>query len=312
MKDQILSGYLKYIIAPSENMRRAPLTVCIRICAVLLVLSIISGCSMKKLAVGQMASLMEDGFPAYMKESDPELVRDAMPANLKLIEAMLETDPENQTLLLLACQGFSAYAFLFIENQNPTRAKNLYQRAKQYGFDLMKRRGLLPEVTYDLDAWDQKLTGAEKADVPAIFWTAFAWGGGIQLDRESPAALADVPLVIRLAEQAAALDPNYWFAGPDTFLGFYHGNVPPPIGGKPDLSRQHFEKALELTGRNFLTVQVLYARSYAVQVQDHTLYKKLLSEVIDSQTDVSPEAALSNAVAREKAKQLINQSNLFF
>ena len=58
---------------------------------------------MKKLAVDHMADLMKDGFPAYMKETDPELVRDAMPANLKLIEALLETDPDNQTLLLLAC-----------------------------------------------------------------------------------------------------------------------------------------------------------------------------------------------------------------
>ncbi|MGB9500332.1 MAG: TRAP transporter TatT component family protein [Dissulfuribacterales bacterium] len=196
-----------------------------------------------------------------MKETDPSLVHDAMPANLKLIAAMLETDPDNPTLLLLACQGYTAYAFLFIEGHDPIRAK-------KYGFAMLKQHGLIPDNIYDLDAWDKILSHAGKDDVPAIFWTAFAWGGKIQLDRESPYSLADIPFVIRLAEQTAILDPTYWFAGPDTFLGFYHGNVPKPIGGKPELSKQHFEKALELTQRNFLMVQVLYARSYAIQVQD--------------------------------------------
>jgi hypothetical protein len=115
-----------------------------------------------------------------------------------------------------------------------------------------------------------------------------------------------------LVEQAGALDPAYWFAGPDTFLGFYHGNVPKPIGGKPDLSKQHFEKALALTGRNALIIQVLYARSYAIQIQNRDLYIALLTEVIKSEKDVLPEAALSNAIARTKAKKLINKADDYF
>ena len=274
--------------------------------------SVLSGCSMKKIAVAQVAGLMEDGFATYMKETDTLLVRDSMAANLKFIEAMLENDPDNSDLQLLACQGFASYAFSFIEEHNPERAKKLYQRAQNYGFAMLKHRHLVPDAIYDLDAWDKILSQADEDDVPSIFWTAFAWGGKIQLDRESPSSLADIPFVIRLVEQTAILDPTYWFAGPDTFLGFYHGNVPKPIGGKPELSKQHFESALQLTDRNFLMIQVLYARSYAIQVQDRNLYNALLSEVIESSKDVLPEAALSNAIAREKAKKLIKQSDDFF
>jgi len=288
---------------------------CLRLLFLLIIFfisSVLSGCSMKKIAVAQVAGLMEDGFATYMKETDTLLVRDSMAANLKFIEAMLENDPDNSDLQLLACQGFASYAFSFIEEHNPERAKKLYQRAQNYGFAMLKHRHLVPDAIYDLEAWDKKLSHADEDDVPAIFWTAFAWGGKIQLDRESPSSLADIPFVIRLVEQAVTLDPTYWFAGPDTFLGFYHGNVPKPIGGKPELSKQYFEKALELTGRNFLMVQVLYARSYAIQVQDRNLYNALLSEVIESSKDVLPEAALSNAIAREKAKKLIEQSDEFF
>jgi tetratricopeptide (TPR) repeat protein len=278
----------------------------------ILIFGVLSGCSMNKMAVSQMGGLMKDGFPTYMKETDPLLVRDAMPANLKMIEALLEINPDDQTLLMLACQGFSAYAFMFIEENDPKRAKKLYQRAQKYGFAMLRHRTLVPDSIYDLTAWDKQLSNADIDDVPAIFWTAFAWGGKIQLDKESPASLADIPFAIRLVEQAGALDPAYWFAGPDTFLGFYHGSVPKPIGGKPDLSKQHFEKALALTGRNALIIQVLYARSYAIQVQNRDLYIALLTEVIKSEKDVLPEAALSNAIARTKAEKLINKADDYF
>ena len=279
---------------------------------ILMSFMVFSGCSLKKLVVWQVADLMEGGFPAYMKETDPVLVRDAMPANLKLIDAMLENDPRNPDLLLLACQGYAAYAFLFLEEENPSRAKNLYIRAKKYGFALLEHRGLLPESLFDLTAWDKKMAGASKNDVPAIFWAAFAWGGQIQLDRESPLSLADLPLVLRLVEQALVLDASYWFAGPDTFLGFYNGSLPVMLGGKPDMAKAHFESALNITKRNFLMAQVLYARSYAVQIQDRALFNSLLNEVIEHTGDEIPEAALSNAIAREKAGSLLEKIDELF
>lgn len=277
-----------------------------------LMLTVFSGCSLKKLAVWQVADLMKGGFPAYMKETDSGLVRDAMPANLKLIDAMLENDPENRELLFLACQGYAAYAFLFVEEENPERAKNFYMRAQKYGFSLLKQRGLLPDNQFDLNEWSRKITNAKQKDLPAVFWTAFAWGGRIQLDRESPLSIADLPLVICLAERAQALDPSYWFAGPDTFLGFYYGSLPVMLGGKPDKAKAYFESALNLTHRNFLMIQVLYARSCAVLTQDRTQFNSLLQEVIRTKDDALPEAALSNAIAREKAKRLVKKADELF
>ena len=284
----------------------------ILIITISLVFTVLSGCSLKKLAVRQVADLMKGGFPAYMKETDSALIRDAMPANLKLIDAMLENDPENEELLVLACQGYAAYAFLFMEEENPERAKNLYMRAQKYGFSLMKQRDLMPDNQFDLNAWNQKIVHATQKDLPGVFWTAFAWGGRIQLDRESPVSIADLPLVFALAEQAEALDPSYWFAGPDTFLGFYYGSLPVMLGGKPEKAKLHFESALNITHRNFLMIQVLYARSYAVLTQDRMLFNSLLEEVIRNTDDTLPEAALSNAIAREKARRLMEKADELF
>lgn len=284
------------------------------ICLIVVILAVaaMSGCSMRKMAIGQVADIMETGHAAFLKDDDPELVRDAMAANLKMIEAFLENDPDNPDLLLMASQGFSAHAFMFIEQENPARAIRLYERGRKYGLKMLTRRGLVPQNQFDLDEWDRALAKAKKDDVPALFWTAFAWGGRIQLDRESPAALADMPFVIRLVEEAARLDPGYWFAGPETFLGFYHGSVPVPIGGQPHLSKAHFERALSLTGRQSRMIQVLYARSYAVQVQDRNLFESLLAEAAACEGSTIPETTLSNAIARERAAALLEQVNDLF
>jgi hypothetical protein len=299
----------KHVFSGLYAQRKKPLVFTVFIPFIVL---IFSGCSMKKLAIQQMADLMEGGFPAYMKENDPMLVRDAMPANLKLMDAMLENDPQNEDLLLLACQGYAAYAFLFVEEENPSRAKNFYIRAQKYGFAMLDQRSLLPGSLFDVTAWDQKLAHASPKDVPAIFWTAFAWGGRIQVDRESPTSIADLPLVLRLVEQALALDPSYWFAGPDTFMGFYNGSLPVMLGGKPERAKAHFESALNITRRKFLMTQVMFARSYAVQVQDRNLFDGLLKEVVQNTEDELPEAALSNAIAREKAKRLLKKADELF
>ncbi len=279
---------------------------------VVLTFAALSACSVRKLAVSQVTDIMQTGHAAYLKDDDPVLVRNSMAANLKFIEAFLENDPGNPDLLLLASQGFSAHAFMFIEPENPARAMGLYSRGEKYGLKLLSQSGLVPENPFDLDQWSAILTRAEKKDVPALFWTAFAWGGRIQLDRESPAALADMPFVIRIVEEAASLDPAYWFAGPETFLGFYHGSVPVPLGGRPELSKMHFERALALTHRQSYMIQVLYARSYAVQVQDRKLFESLLAEVMAATGSTLPETTLSNVIAKERAVRLLEQENDYF
>lgn len=299
--------------SPADSGRFRKIRLVAFIVIVLIPSAMLSGCSTRKLMIGQIARVMQDGFPTYMKETDPLLVRDSMASNLKLIEALLENDPENEDLLLLACQGFASYAFMFVETDDPARAKNLYLRSRKYGYALMRQRGLVPDSIYEMPAWDKSLAGAGKKDAPAIFWTAFAWGGQIQLDRESPDALADLPVVIRMVDKVAALDRGYWFAGPDTFLGFYHGSVPVVLGGRPEEARRHFESALDLTGRQSLIIQVLYARSYAVQVQDRKLFDSLLEEVTSADPGKFPEeTALSNAVAQRKAGELKKAADEYF
>jgi len=99
-------------------------------------------------------------------------------------------------------------------------------------------------------------------------------------------------------------DPGYFYGGADFFLGTIAGSRPPMLGGSPASSKEHFDRALSLSGGKFLLTYVYYARTYAVQVQDSVLFGSLLTAVDTASLDILPAARLSNAVAKRKAALL--------
>ena len=73
---------------------------------------LLAGCSTGKMVVRGSQTIMDSGIEAMNSETDLQLARAAMPANLKLMEGMLLEDPDNIDLLLFASQGFYGYGQL--------------------------------------------------------------------------------------------------------------------------------------------------------------------------------------------------------
>jgi hypothetical protein len=107
------------------------------------------------------------------------------------------------------------------------------------------------------------------------------------------------------------LDESYYYGGAHLFLGAYYSSRPAMYGGKPQLSREHFERALAISNRKFLLTLVTYAETYARMVFDKTLYENLLTEVLDQPLDDN-EMASSNKLAQVMAKKLLDATEDFF
>jgi hypothetical protein len=84
------------------------------------------------------------------------------------------------------------------------------------------------------------------------------------------------------------------------------------LGGKPALAKQNFEKCISINKGKFLLANVYYAKTYAVQVQDRELFEKLLNEVMVFNLDEAPKIRLPNAVAKKKAKGLLENVENYF
>ncbi len=272
----------------------------------------LAGC-IRSIAVSTVGGIVDEGFAAFTDETDLAFAEQALPANIKLLEVMLRNDPGNTRLLRLASEGYSSYALAFLEDSDKPRAREFYERGKNYALRILREEEdyarALDGTLEDLKA---VLATKDRSDAPAAFWAAFGWGSAIYLNLTSPDAIADLPKTETLMEFVARQDSAYYFGGADVFLGTLYGSKPRFFGGDPVKARQHFERALRINRGQFLMTYVYYARSVAVQTQDEALFDQLLAKVLQAPPDTLAGARLANQVARKKAESLLSRKQEIF
>jgi len=83
------------------------------------------------------------------------------------------------------------------------------------------------------------------------------------------------------------------------------------MGGKPDVGKAHFERAIELSEGKFLPAKVFFAQQYARLVFDRELHDSLLKEVMDADARVDG-LTLINLIAKEQASALLESADEYF
>ena len=273
---------------------------------------LVQGCTIQSVALRSVDSLFDNTVAALMEESDLQFAESAITGNMKLLEGVVESDPTNVKYLQLACMGYASYALAFAED-TPARALLFYTRAFTYGQRGLIARGI-PRSAFTADAATMRtaLKRLGRGDVPLVFWTANAWGSAINLEQEDPDAIASIPTANVLMEWVRDLEPDFFYGGAWLYFGVYYGSYPPALGGRPDLAKQSFDRADASGKGRFLMTDVLYARTYAVEVQDRALFQELLTRVVDASPDILPAQRLANAVAQKRARQLLARAEELF
>ncbi|MEE9165091.1 MAG: TRAP transporter TatT component family protein [Nitrospinota bacterium] len=273
----------------------------------------LTSCSTDRIAVQSSISILKNTVIALNEEEDPDFAEKAIASRLKMVEGMIKTDPGNEELLLLAARGFCSYAFSFIEDNEKERAKIFYRRGLNYGLQILKAdKSFEDSIKKGNESFKAALSDINNENLPALFWTAYCWGGLINLNRNSPEALIALPKVEKMMKRVLELNEGYYFSGAHLYFGVFYGSLPPMLGGKPEKSQFHFNKALEMTQRKFLMAHILYAKSYAIQTQNKTLFENLLKEVSDSLSDILPSQSLANELAKKRAQKLLQDINDYF
>ena len=248
---------------------------------------------------------------AVLNQNDPETVRQGAPTFLLMLDGFISDDPDNQALLLSGSRLYGAYASAFVDDEE--RQRRLADRSFDYG-----RRAVCvshddfcavidkPFVTFEEHVDDFKVD-----DVPLLFGFASAWATWIQANSDDWNATIQLPKVAALMNRVIELDETYNHGNAHLYMGVLTTQLPPEYGGKPEIGRQHFERANELSAGHNLMVSVLFAKYYARLVFNQELHDRLLNEVLASNTE-APELTLSNTLAQQQAKELLEDSNDFF
>lgn len=262
-------------------------------------------------ASGLQSRFADSLAQSIQNADDIETLRAGIPAYLVLLDAMLALEPENSALLTAAARLNTSYAGAFVGDTE--RARRLTDKALNYA-----RRDLCPADPRACGQTEESFTdfaaGLESfssSDVPRIMTLASAWAQWIRLRSSDWQAIAQLPKIEALLLRAATLDETYQFGQAHLYLGILRSLRPPALGGNPEQGRQHFERALELSNRQNLQIQVAYAQFYARTTFDRALHDRLLQEALDRPAQV-PGLTLSNHLAQQQARQLLAESAAYF
>ena len=272
-----------------------------------------NGCSTGQMVVRGTETIMDSGIVAMNQETDLELAQGAMPANLKLLEGMIIEDPGNTRLHLYAAEGFYGYTFGFVEMQDSNRARNLYRRCYEHARVALQQSGVTLDPETSTSAKFEAAVGkAGKKAVPAMFWTASCLPNWVNLNRDSPAGIAELTSAATLMQRVIALDDTFYHGGPHLFFGVYYGGRSPLFGGNFRLSEEHFRRAAEINDDKLLVVDVLQAEYLDRQRLDREAFHTHLTRVIEAPDNLAPDMALMNAVAKQQAAQLLESEDDWF
>src|SRR5262245_56246120 len=276
---------------------------------VLLISSCLSGCAA---IAGKATNRFANNLTAaILDQNDPETVRDGAPAYLLLIDSLLEGSPDDPQLLSASAVLYSAYGVLFADD--PARAQRLSERARvqgEHALCVLEREACgVSGKSYDelmavLDRLDAN-------DVPALYAYSVASLAYLRAHRDDWVALAALPNVEAALLRVQSLDPHYQAGNVQLYLGILNTLRPEALGGRPELGREHFEKAIELSDGRDLSAKVELARSYARLVYDRELHDRVLNEVLQADP-VAPGLTLLNVIAQRDARALLESADDYF
>jgi len=279
------------------------------------------GCSMKRMVVNSTALIMDDVIEAFFEEEDLEFARESAPANLKLLDGLIKgSGYKNDGLLIKGAKLYAMYAMGFLEDaaldrradrENLRRASVFYDRARDYGLEVLSRNADFKRaVAGTLDEFKAVLPAFGKNDVEALFWTGFAWGEYINLNRNSIAAIADLPKVKALIDRVVELDGSYFYGIPHLFRIVYY-SMPPMFGGDYEKALAEYERINGISGGKFALAHFFMAKYYAVRVQDEALFDELLKRT-EAVADDAIKEKLFTLAAKKKAALLAQKKKDLF
>jgi predicted anti-sigma-YlaC factor YlaD len=300
----------------------SPLRRAIPCVALIVLLAAASGCSVQRFAANKVADTLAASGTTYSADDDPELIAEALPFSLKLMESVLSSTPEHRGLLSAVCAGFTQYAYGFVQQDADRvaledieqawagwrRAQRLFLRARDYGL-----RGLdvaLPGFSEELRA--AHVAAAARAGAPEVdllYWTAASWAAAISLGKDDPALVAELPLVSSLIDRALAVDADWDRGSIHSFLVTYAMARPDVEGDRVEAARRHFDRAVALAQGRAAGPHLAWAEAVCVPREDRACFEQSLQAALAIDAAAEPAMRLANTIMQRRAAWLLENAD---
>jgi predicted anti-sigma-YlaC factor YlaD len=285
----------------------------------------LNGCSIRKAAVNEMADALANSGVVFAGDEDPQLVREALPFSLKLMEVLVLESPENADLLAATARGFVQYTYAFIQqdmdrlelddieasDQMRLRARKLYLRARDYGLRALDAEspGFSTAIFEDPESAAKRV---DDAQVMSLYWTAAAWAAAISISRDEPLLLGELPVVDALIDRAVELDSEFENGALYSLLISYEFARPSTERSAVERARAAFANAIRASSGHASAPYVSLAETVAVEEQDSEEFERLLESALAVDPDETIELRLVNLIMQDRARWLLDQKDDLF
>lgn len=270
--------------------------------------TLISCSSMISSATNKMAKNLSS---AITNNDDLATVKAGAPAYLLMLDSFVEGDPEDANMQIAAAKLYSAYAGVFVKDE--ARAKRLTQKSLSFALqaNCLTVKSRCDLKTIEFKKFEKIIDQFEKEHINQLFTLGTSWAGWIQSRRGDWNAAADLGRVSKIMQHALKLDETYQSGQIHLYLGVLNTLLPASLGGKPEIGKQHFEKAIKFSNNKNLMAKVIYAEKYARLMFNQELHDKLLNDVLKAEPR-SKGFTLTNMLAQEQAKELLVSGKDYF
>ena len=256
-------------------------------------------------------NLADDLSSAVLRGADSRVVADGLPAYLLLVDALIEGNPNDASLLNTASMLNAAYATAFVVDES--RQKHFSSKAKDLALraSCSYRKSFCTLLDASYDDFTKVIGKTIKADVEYLYTLATSWAGWIQANTDDFSAIVELPKAQNIFERIIELDETHADGSPFIYMGVFATFLPAALGGQPEVGRANFERAIVISDETNLYAKVMMAEMYARGMFNRELHDRLVDEVLAADP-VAGDLTLQNVIAQAIAKQLKESADEFF
>jgi TRAP transporter T-component len=253
----------------------------------------------------------QDLSATILEFDDPETIKKGVPAYLILISSMIKGDPDNPDLLESGAKLYGAYASGFADSDDSKKA--LSNRAFAYSSRAMCIRNAdfceVKSISYF--EYEKRLKAVDAGQVEPLYIFTSTWAGVIEANSSDWNAVAELPKVKAGISRVIDIDETVNNGNAHLYMAVMESILPPTLGGKPELAKKHFDRAIEISKGKNQMARVLYAEKYARMIFDRELHDSLLKQVVAAGTGPQDQI-LVNTLAKQRAAELLADADDYF
>jgi hypothetical protein len=142
--------------------------------------------------------------------------------------------------------------------------------------------------------------------VGLVYWASASWGAWIALSKDEPDVVADLPLAIRLARLAWAVQPDHGAGSLASLMGSFEAARP---GGSLAQATVYFDRAITLGAGKNAGPFLGKAENIALPSGDRVAFEDLLKQALAVS---AANHDLQNSVLRERTQWLLETADDLF